>query len=86
MHQVLDNKMLLSVASKRNRLKEKETVLNELRKTIREEKQARSIVEEEVNQMKISCKELEERLGTELKKMHRNLENEKDCAARGSRN
>ena len=86
MRQVLGNKMLLSVASKRNRLKEKETVLNELRKTIREEKQARSIVEEELNQMKISCKELEERLGTELKKMHRNLENEKDCAARGSRN
>ena len=77
MHQVLDNKMLLSVASKGNRLKEKETVLNELRKTIREEKQARSIVEEELNQMKISSKELEERLGTELKKMQRNLENEK---------
>ena len=76
MRQVLDNKMLLWVEDKENRLREKELVLNELKKTIEEEKQARSRVEEELNQTKITCKEQEERLGTELKKMQRDLENE----------
>ena len=76
MCQLLDNKMFLSVVNKGNRLRQKETVLNELKKTIEEEKQARRRVEEELNQTKITCNELEERLGTELKKMQGNLENE----------
>ena len=76
MRQVLDNKLFLSVVNKGNRLRENEIALNELKKTIEEEKQARRRVEEELNQTKITCRELEERLGTELKKMQRNLENE----------
>ena len=76
MRQVLDNKLFLSVVNKGNRLREKEIVLNDLKKKVEEEKQARRRVEEELNQGKITCKELEERLGTELKKMQRNLENE----------
>ena len=76
MRQVLDNKLFLSVVNKGNRLREKEIVLNELKKTIEEEKQARRRVEGELNQTKITCRELEERLGTELKKMQQNLENE----------
>ena len=76
MRQVLGNKMLLSVANKGNRLREKEPVLDELKKTIEQEKQARSRVEEELNQMKITCKELEERLVTELAEVQQALENE----------
>ena len=76
MRQVLGNKILLSVANKENRLKEKEKVLDELKKTIEQEKQARSGVEEELNQTQITCKELKERLETELAKMRRTLENE----------
>ena len=76
MRQVLDTKLFLSVVNKGNRLGENEIVLNELKKTIEEETQARRRVEEELNQTKITCNELEERLGTELKKMQGNLENE----------
>ena len=76
MRQVLDTKLFLSVVNKGNRLGENEIVLNELKKKIEEEKQATRRVEEELNQTKITCNELEERLGTELKKMQGNLENE----------
>ena len=77
MRQVLGDKMLLSVERKGKRLREKEPVLDELKKTIEEEKQARSRVEEELNQTKNICnKELDERLATELTKMQRTLKNE----------
>ena len=76
MRQVLDNKTVLSAANKGNRFREKEPVLNELKIKIEEEIQARSRVEEEFNQAKITCKELEQRLGTELERMQRKLENE----------
>ena len=72
MCQLLDNKMFLSVVNKGNRLRQKETVLNELKKTIEEEKQARLRAEEELNESKITCKELEERLGTARKPIKQN--------------
>ena len=71
MRQVLGNKMLLSVANKGSRL-----VLDELKKTIEKEKQARSRVEEELNQTKFKYKGMEERSVTELAKMQHALENE----------
>jgi len=76
MRQVLGNKMLLSIANKGSRLRENEPVLDELKKTIEQEKQTRSRVEEELNQPKFKCKEVEERLPTELAKMQGTLENE----------
>lgn len=76
MRQVLGNKMLLSVANKGSRLRKNEPVLDELKKTIEREKQTRGRVEEELNQLKFKCKELEERLATELAKMQETLENE----------